>query len=65
MNKVGGGGLLLAGLFLVFMGILIRSNLIEWLLDILGLVVIIGGAILGIIGLIKMFSGRGAKSSDF
>ena len=65
MNKVGGGGLLLAGILLAFMGFLIRSNLIEWLLDILGIVVIIGGAIVGIIGLIKMFSGGGSRSSDF
>ena len=67
MRKAGGGGLLLAGIFLVFMGYLIKSNLLESLLDVLGVVVIILGAIMGIIGLIGMFSGGGNKRgySDF
>ena len=64
MSKIGGGGLLMAGIFLVFLGFLIRSSLLEWLLDVFGLVVIVGGAVVGIIGLIQMFTGGGRRSSS-
>ena len=62
MSKLRGGTLLLAGAFLVFLGILIQSNFLTWLLDILGVVTIVAGAVLGIIGLIQVFSGGGQKS---
>ncbi len=65
MSKVGGGSFLLAGIFLVFLGFLVSSNLFETLLDILGIIVIIiVGAILGIIGLIQVFTGGGKRSSS-
>ena len=57
MKKVGGGGLLLTGVFLVVLGFLIMSDIVEWLLNVLGVIVIISGAIVGIIGLIQVFSG--------
>ena len=59
MSKARGGTLLLAGAFLVFLGFLIQSDFLTWLLDILGVVTIIVGAVLGIIGLIQVFSGGG------
>ena len=65
MGKASGGAFILAGIFLVFLGILIRSNILESLLDILGFVVIVGGVIVGVIGLIRMFSGGGSTSSDY
>ena len=65
MNKLGGGGLLLAGIVLMFLGFLIKSNLLEWLLEIMGWIVILGGAGLGIVGLIKMFSGDRGRASDY
>jgi hypothetical protein len=58
MTKAGGGGLLVAGIFLVILGILIQSAIIEWLLDIIGFIVIVGGAIIGVTGLVKMVSGN-------
>ncbi len=64
MSKVGGGGLLLAGIFLVFLGFLIQSNFIEWLLDILGIIAIIIGAIVGVVGLIQVFTGGSKRSSS-
>ena len=64
MGKVGGGGLVLAGILIVFLGFLIKSALLEWLLEVIGIVLIVGGAIVGIIGLIKLFSG-GGSSDDF
>ena len=65
MSKLGGGSFLLAGIFLVFLGFLIQSNFIEWLLDILGIIAIIIGAILGVVGLIQVFTGSKRSSSDF
>ena len=58
MTKAGGGGLLVAGIFLVILGILIQSAIIEWLLDIIGFIVIVGGAIIGVTGRVKMASGN-------
>lgn len=66
MSKIGGGGLLLAGVFLIFLGFVIQSNILERLLDLLGIIVIIIGGILGVIGLIQVFTGGGrSSSSDF
>ena len=65
MKKVGGGGLVVAGLFMIFLGWVIQSNILEWLLNILGFVVIVGGVIAGVVGLIMMLSGRKSPSSDF
>ena len=65
MNKIGGGGVLVAGVFLIFLGLLIQSDFLSWLLDILGLVVIVAGAVLSVYGLIKMFSGSESGASDY
>ncbi len=64
MSKVGGGSLLLAGVFLIFLGILIRSDILESLLDLLGIIIIIGGGILGVVGLIQVFTGGSKRSSS-
>ena len=65
MSKLGGGGLLVAGIFLVLLGALVQSNILEWLLDIIGFITIVAGVIVGIVGLVKMFSGGNGGSSDF
>ena len=64
MSKVGGGGLLLAGIFLIFLGIVIQSDILSRLLDLLGIIVIIIGAVLGVIGLIQVFTGGSKRSSS-
>ncbi len=64
MSKVGGGSLLLAGMFLIFLGILIQSDILSRLLDLLGVIVIIIGAIMGVIGLIQVFTGGSKRSSS-
>ncbi len=64
MSKVGGGSFLLAGIFLIFLGILIRSDILEALLNLLGIIIIIGGGILGVVGLIQMFTGGSKRSSS-
>ena len=65
MNKVGGGGLVLAGILIIVLGWLIQSSILEWLLEITGFVVIAGGVIVGVVGLIKMLSGDGSGQSEF
>ena len=57
MSKASGLGLVVVGLFIVVLGVLIQSAIIEWLLDIVGWMAIIGGAIVGVVGIVKMFTG--------
>ena len=64
MSKISGFGLLVVGVFLVIAGWLVQSSIFEWLLDIAGVLIIIGGAVVGVIGIVKMFTGRGG-SDDF
>ena len=46
-------------------GWLVQSNILEWLLDVIGVIIIVTGVILGIVGIVKMFSGGDGGSSDF
>ena len=62
MGKIGGGGLIIIAILMVIAGLLIQSAIFEWLLDLVGWIIIIAGVVVGIFGLIQMFSGR---SSDF
>ena len=59
MDKLGGFGLIVVGLALVLLGWLVQSGIVEFLLDIIGVVIIIGGAVVGIIGIVKLFTGTG------
>ena len=65
MRRLEGSGLLMAGVLLLIVGIVLRWDLIDWLIDASGLILIVIGVILGIIGLIQTFSGGGQKSSEF
>ncbi len=64
MSRTSGFGLLVVGVFLVIVGWLVQSSIFEWLLDIAGVLIIIGGAVVGVIGVVKMFTGGGG-SDDF
>ena len=65
MGKLGGFGMIVVGVFLVILGWLVMSPITEFLLDILGIVTIIGGAIVGIIGIVKLFSGGGSGGGSY
>lgn len=66
MRKAGSGGLVLAAIILVLTGWLIQSDLLTWLLNLIGWIFIIGGVVVGIVGLIGMFTGGGkSQASDF
>ena len=59
MSRVQGGGFLLVGAIFVVAGVLLRWDLVDWIIDTAGLLLIVVGAVVGIIGLIKLFSGGG------
>lgn len=65
MGKLGGGGLILVGIVLVIVGALLQSNLVEWLLDVIGIIIVAAGVVIGIVGLIKAFSGKGSESRGY
>ena len=60
MVKAGGGGLVLIGILIIIAGFIILSPFIDWLITVIGWLMIIGGSAVGISGLIKMFSGNKA-----
>ena len=65
MAKVKGAGFFVVGAVLIVMGVILRWDLIDWLIDATGFVLIVIGAIAGIIGLVQMFSGGGQRSSEY
>ena len=54
MNKLGGGSVLTGGIFLIILGLLMQSAII----DFLGWVVLIAGVFVGFLGLIRMFRSK-------
>ncbi len=56
-------GMLGIGVILVILGIVLRWNLIDFLVDLTGLILLVVGIILIVLGVIKMFSGN--SSSDY
>ncbi|HJO81919.1 MAG: hypothetical protein QGG34_05290 [SAR202 cluster bacterium] len=65
MGKAAGSGLLFAGIVLFIMGAVLRWDLIDWLIDATGLILILIGVILGIVGVVQMMSGNKSGSSDY
>ena len=63
MGKLGGSGLLIAGIVLLLLGLILRWDLIDWLIDLTGLILIVLGVILVVWGAIQMFTGGGRGSS--
>ena len=64
MGKLGGSSLVIAGIVLAFLGFVLRTGLIKWLIDVTGLILIIIGIVILVIGVVQMFSGRGRGSYD-
>ena len=59
MRRAQGGGFLMVGAMFVVAGVLLRWDLVDWIIDTAGLLLIVVGAVVGIVGLIKLFSGGG------
>jgi hypothetical protein len=58
-------GMLGVGVILVILGIILRWNLIDWLIDLSGLILLVVGVVLIVLGLIKMFTGSGSSQTDY
>ncbi len=56
MRRLRGSGLLTFGGMLAVLGIILRWDLIDWLIDLTGLILIVLGIILVIGGLIQKFN---------
>jgi|TARA_B100000749_G_C18276815_1_gene402673 hypothetical protein len=50
--------LIVIGIVLIIIGALLRSGLIQWLLDFMGILLLIIGGITLIVGLVQMITGR-------
>ena len=64
MEKVGAGGLILVAVVMLITGFVLRWDLIDWLIDAIGFLFIVGGAITGVVGLIKLMGGRGRETTS-
>ncbi len=65
MGKLGGGTLFVVGILVVILGALIQSAIFEFLLDIIGFIIISIGIIAGIIGLVQMLTGSKNQQTNF
>ena len=63
MGKLGGSGLLIAGIAIAFLGFVLTWDFWKWLIDLTGWILIIIGIILVIVGLVQMLSGKSSGSS--
>lgn len=53
MNKLGGGGLILAAVVMVVAGVILQLEII----DFMGILLMIAGGILAVIGVVRMVTG--------
>ena len=53
--------MLVVGVVLAFLGIILIAGLLDWLLDVTGIILLGLGLILGVIGVVQMMSGRGSS----
>ena len=58
MDKAGDRSLVIAGLVLIVLGVVLRWDLIDWLIDATGFLLILIGFGLGAFGIVRMFSNR-------
>ena len=57
--------MLVIGVVLIILGWFVQSNIFEWLLNFLGIVIIIIGVIVVIVAGVSAFSGRNRSSGRF
>lgn len=65
MNKLSDGGFIVVGIVLLFAGLVLRSDLVDWLVDVLGLLFLLSGAGVGIAGLVKLLTRKEATSVEY
>jgi hypothetical protein len=65
LNRLGSSSLIVVAILLVILGAILRSGIIDWLIDIIGLLLIVLGVILGVIGLVNVLMGSRRKSRGY
>ncbi len=65
MVSVGNIGTFGIGIILLVLGFILKSRLIEWLLDLSGWVLMIVGIILVVVSVIQFFSGNKSSGSNY
>ena len=65
MDKLGAGGWIVVGIGLIVLGWLLKSNLLEAVLDITGVIIMIGGVIAIILGGFGLIFGKKSRSGGF
>ena len=65
MEKFGAAGLMLVAAALFATGLVLRMDLIDWLIDALGFMFLAAGAVTGVVGLLKLLTGgRGSQATS-
>ncbi len=64
MNRLGGSGLLIAAIIMIVLGIILRWDLIDWIIDVTGLLLIVLGAILLVVSLVSLVVGGGRRRAS-
>lgn len=62
---MGNAGTLIVGIILVILGVILRWNLIDWVIDTAGLIILIVGIILIVFGLFHIFAGGSKGESGY
>jgi hypothetical protein len=65
MGNFGTGGWFIIGIILVVLGLLLRSGLIQWLLNAIGMILIVVGIVAVLVGVVSMIAGGRRRSSGF
>ena len=65
MEKFGAAGLIMVAAVLIATGLVLRLDLIDWLIDAIGFTFLAAGAIAGVVGLLKLVTGgRGRQATS-
>ena len=63
MGKTGTTGLILVAIVMVAIGSVLRWELIDWLIDLVGFMFIAGGVVVGVVAVVKLLTGRGSSEA--
>ena len=65
MGMLGKGSGIVIGIIILITGILLQGNLIEWLLDVMGFILVVVGIVVIVVSLIGMVAGGKSKSRGY
>lgn len=61
MSKLGGGGMIIAGILIALFGVLLMTDILDWLLGITGFILLAVGVIMVVVGVMS----RGSRRDSF